>query len=893
MRWNLLLKCAGSFVVLAQVAVLSAPATAQADAPAANVSPSPDVGNVSARAAWLVSQMTLEEKAAQIKNVAPAIPRLGIPAYDWWSEGLHGVARAGEATVFPQAIGLAATFDAPLVHKVADTIATEFRAKYAAARKPDGSTDRYQGLTVWSPNVNIFRDPRWGRGQETFGEDPYLTSRLGVAFIEGLQGEDPDRPKTIAVVKHFAVHSGPESDRHREDVSPSPRDLEDTYLPAFKAAVREAKVEGVMCAYNAIDGIPACATPMLNGLIRTDWGFRGHVVSDCAAISNFFKVEAHGYNKTPEEAVAAAINGGTDLFCLEFGLEKSSDPQIIVRAVRQGLLSEAAVDRAVTRLMEARLRLGIVIPAPASPYAAIMAGQNDTPEHAALSLDAARASLVLLKNDGLLPLKEAPRKIAVIGPNADNIDSLVGNYHGTPSSPVTLLAGLRARFPQSQVTYVEGTGHVGAPLKPVPGSALCADASCKERGVKVEEFAGTELGGKPIRSATENDVRFSWGRPTRQSRSSSLRWTGFITAEDTGPYRFKLNGEGGYRIFVDGKEVVSAWDAAEPSMIADGEIQFVAGKRYPIRVEAKQSGDRGDHRLIWSNFSEREDAAIASARDADLIVFAAGLTQRLEGEEMRVSAEGFVGGDRTSLDLPAAQQKLIERLHATGKPVVLVMMNGSAMGVNWADENLPAIVEAWYPGGNGGRAVAELIAGDFSPSGRLPLTFYKSVDQLPGFKDYSMANRTYRYFTGTPLYPFGHGLSYTSFAYGDPQLRSPTRGGQPVDMSVKVTNNGSRDGHEVVQVYASRPQPGAPIRSLAGFQRVFLKRGETRELRFQLAPEAFSVVAEDGSRNVAAGRANLWIGGGQPGMAAGTSLEVDIVGGAEIDSSKGTQRSLP
>lgn len=892
MRATTLLLCAGASVALAQ-ALQAEPVGAQTDPGYSKHQVIPSREGIPARAAWLVSQMTLEEKAGQIKHQAPAILRLGIPAYDWWSEGLHGVARAGEATVFPQAIGLAATFDAPLVQRVADTIATEFRAKYVATRGTDGSSGQYRGLTVWSPNVNIFRDPRWGRGQETFGEDPYLTSRFGVAFIKGLQGKDPNQPKTVAVVKHFAVHSGPEANRHRENVSPSPRDLEDTYLPAFKAAVQEAQVAGVMCAYNAIDGVPACATPMLNQLIRREWGFTGHIVSDCAAIADFFKEDAHRYSKTPEIAAAAAIAGGTDLFCAEFGLNKSADAQVIVNAVRQGLLPEAVLDRAVTRLMEARLRLGILSAAPRSPYADIPASANDTPEHAALALETARGSLVLLKNNGLLPLKQAPRRIAVVGPNADNIDALVGNYNGTPSAPVTLLAGLKARFPQTQISYIEGTGHVGAPLKPVPASALCMDAACSSAGVKVEEFAGTALAGKPVRVATDSEIKFSWGRPTRQDRSSSIRWTGYITPQETGPYRFKLNGEGGYRIFIDGKEVVNAWDAAEPAMIADGEIQLSAGRRYAIRVEAIQSGNRGDHRLIWSNFSQREDAAIASAKDADLIVFAGGLTARLEGEEMRVAADGFAGGDRTSLDLPAPQQKLLERLHATGKPVVLVMMNGSAMGVNWADKNLPAIVEAWYPGGVGGRAIAELIAGDFSPSGRLPLTFYRSVDQLPAFADYSMANRTYRYFTGKPLYPFGHGLSYTRFAYSMPKIGRPVRAGAPVELSVNVSNRGERDGHEVVQLYVTRPQSGAPLRSLAGFQRVFLKRGETRELRLTLAPEAFSVVGPDGARKVSAGKAVLWVGGGQPNTgASGQAIDVQVTGSASIRASNASRSQV-
>jgi beta-glucosidase len=837
--------------------------------------------NVEQRAAALVAQMTLEEKAAQLKDVAPAIPRLGIPAYNWWNEGLHGVARAGNATVFPQAIGLAATWDAPLIHAAAGIIATEFRAKYLATRKPDGSTDRYRGLTVWSPNINIFRDPRWGRGQETYGEDPYLTSRFGVAFIRGLQGADPAHPKVIAVVKHFAVHSGPEADRHREDVHPSPHDLEDTYLPAFRATITKGQAQGVMCAYNAVDGVPACASPLLQSRIRGAWGFRGHIVSDCAAIADFFLPNSHRYSKTPEEAVAAALNAGTDLFCAEFSIGKPADPQVIVNAVHQGLVSETTLDRALTRLFAARIRLGLLD----APDASGSATDFDTPAHRAQALEVSRASIVLLKNDGLLPLKADPARIAVIGPNADNVDALVGNYNGTPSNPVTILAGLRARFPKAQIDFVDGTGPVGTPFKAVPDAALCIDADCTRPGVKVEQFAGTELAGAPVKVDVDANVRFSWGRPVREERRSSVRFTGYIVPQETGPFRFRLNSDTGYRVLIDGKTVVDAWNAADPAAIADGEIALTAGRRYPITVEAIQTGSRGEQGLQWSNFSQREDAAVAAAANADLVVFVGGLTAHLEGEEMRVHADGFAGGDRTSLDLPAPQEKLLERLHATGKPVVLVLMNGSAMSVNWADAHLPAIIEAWYPGGDGGRAVAELIAGDFSPSGRLPVTFYKSADQLPAFSDYSMAGRTYRYFKGEVLYPFGYGLSYTRFAYGKPVLgHTAIRAGASVTVSVRVTNTGDRAGAEVAQLYVSRRTPGAPIRALQGFQRVTLAPGESREVRFTLDARALSLVDDRGDRIVRPGPVQLWVGGGQPAPAGerkpvqGAETGLQIVG---------------
>jgi beta-glucosidase len=810
-----------------------------------------------ARAAALVSAMTLEEKASQLKHAAPAIPRLGVPAYNWWSEGLHGVARAGEATVFPQAIGMAATWDAPMIHGIGDTIATEFRAKYVEKRAPDGGSAQYRGLTVWSPNINIFRDPRWGRGQETYGEDPHLTAELGVAFATGLQGDDPTYYKTVATAKHFAVHSGPEADRHRDDVHPSAHDLEDTYLPAFKALVTRARVESVMCAYNAVDGAPACAnTPLLVDRLRRDWGFSGHVVSDCAAIADVFQPTSHGYVKTAEEAAAVSIKAGTDLFCGEFGPNKSADIAPIVDAVRHGLVSEAELDQAVRRLFVARLKLGLFDPPEKVPYFKITAAENDTPAHRALSLEAAKASMVLLKNDGLLPLKAAPARIAVIGPNADSLDALVGNYNGTPSKPVTVLAGLRERFPDAKIDFVEGTGWTAAPREDVPNGVL--------KDLKVETFDGLDLAGAATAAQPAANAGFSWGRPQRQMRKTSMRWTGVLTPIESGVHRFTVSGEGGYRVIVDGKTVVDAWTRAKDSA-PDGEVALTAGKASKIVVEANQSGERGDLRLQWSRPSRGADAAVAAAKTADLVVFVGGLTAKLEGEEMSVRAPGFVGGDRTSLDLPVPQEGLLERLGATGKPVVLVLMNGSALSVNWADAHLPAIVEAWYPGGEGGRAVAGLLAGDFSPAGRLPLTFYRSADQLPAFKDYGMAGRTYRYFGGEALYPFGYGLSYTRFSYGAPVLaRTAVKAGEGQAVAVDVTNSGARDGDEVVQLYVSRDVPGAPVRSLHGFMRVHLKAGETKSVAFKLDAQAMSTVAADGSRSVQPGPVKLWIGGGQP-----------------------------
>jgi len=854
--------------VVATIAILLSPmeALARQTVPAPSSAPAvylDPTASAEARATDLVSRMTLAEKATQIQHGAPAIPRLGVPGYNWWSEGLHGVARAGEATVFPQAIGMAATWDTDLIHQVADVIGTEFRAKNLEDRAPDGSTRQYRGLTVWSPNVNIFRDPRWGRGQETWGEDPFLTSRFGVAFIEGLQGDDPLHPRTIAAVKHFAVHSGPEAGRHRDDIHPSPRDVTETYLPAFHAAVTEAHAQALMCAYNAVDGVPACAnTDYLQRRLRDDWKFDGHVVSDCAAIADFYLPTSHATVRTPEEAVALALKSGTDLIC-DFMANGTFKPETTVNAVEQGLLSESVLDAALHRLFVARMRLGTFDPPGTGPYAAIKATDYDTPAHRDLALQTARESLVLLKNDGLLPLKAAPRRIAVVGPNANTVEALVGNYNGTPSHPITILDGLKARFPDAEISFVEGTGWVAPPLEDIPDLAFCQDAACAAPGLKAEEFAGPDLAGAPVASRTDLNAKFAWGSPVRQERETSIRWTGFLKVAEPGQYRFRYTGANGYRVFVDDVLVADVWDAAWPT--SDTAIDLTADRPHAIRIEAVQKGSRATQKIQWSKPGSGDAPAMRSAEAADLIVFVGGLTSKFEGEEMVVQAPGFAGGDRTSLDLPAPQQQLLERLHATGKPVILVLANGSAMSVNWADAHLPAIIEAWYPGGQGGQAVAELIAGDFSPSGRLPVTFYKSADDLPPFTDYGMDGRTYRRFHGAPLYPFGYGLSYTRFDYSPLTFdRTDITAGSAAKVSVQIINSGARDGAEVVQLYASRPGPDAPVRSLVGFQRILLKAGESRRVEFDISPTAMSTVDNQGRRSVPAGPVTLWIGGGQP-----------------------------
>ncbi|MDR7296267.1 beta-glucosidase [Pelomonas aquatica] len=818
----------------------------------------------------LVAQMTLAEKASQLQHESPAIPRLQVPAYNWWSEGLHGVARADIATVFPQAIGLAATWDTPLAKRVGDVVSTEFRAKFLNTVGADGSSGIYRGLTVWSPNVNIFRDPRWGRGQETFGEDPLLTSRMGVAFIQGLQGPDANQPRVSAAVKHLAVHSGPEADRHKEDVHVSPRDLVDTYLPAFHAAVTEGRAESVMCAYNAVDGVPACANPpLLQHYLRDQWKFQGHVVSDCGAVADIHMDWAHKHVKTPEEAVALAVRAGTDLIC-DFGSNPTAQPATTVAAVQKGLLSEAELDRALHRLFDVRLRLGLLAPAGQRPFPEITARDFDTPAHRALNLETARRSLVLLKNDGLLPLRAAPKRIAVIGPNADSVDALVGNYNGTPSKPVTLLAGLKARYPRARIDFVEGTGWVAPPLEDVPAASLCADAACSRAGLNFERFANLKLEGSPTSSAVTQQGVFKWGWPERYDRKESARWSGFLRASESGEHVLRLKGNNGYRIWIDGELVVDLWDIAWPTAKRGATLK--AGQTYAVRVEAMQTGWEGEQRLQWSRPGANDEAALAAAREADVVVFASGLTWELEGEEMTVMAPGFAGGDRTRIDLPAPQLALLERLASLGRPLVVVNFSGSPMAFGGVTQKLPAIVQAWYPGGEGGQAVAELLAGDFSPSGRLPLTFYRSADQLPPFKDYGMQGRTYRWFKGEAEFPFGHGLSYAHFGYTQAKLqRSRVSAGQGAQLSVLLKNDSPRDAAEVVQVYARRTGAMAPERTLVAFQRVALRAGESRRLSFALDAKALSVVQADGRRVVEPGPVALWVGGGQP-VTAGTGV---------------------
>jgi beta-glucosidase len=674
----------------------------------------------------LVSRMTLDEKIGQMMNAAPAIPRLHIAAYNWWNESLHGVARAGLATVYPQAIGLAATWDEDLHFRMATAISDEARAKYNDFIRHD-KHNLYEGLTFFSPNINIFSDPRWGRGQETYGEDPWLTGRLAVQFIKGMQGDDPKYFKTIATVKHFAVHSGPESERHFFDARPDERDFRETYLPQFEMGIKEGKAFSVMCAYNRLYGQACCGSSrLLTTILRNEWGFQGYVVSDCGAIDDIY--ERHKIVSTPDSAAVLAVRSGCDLECLNTYAH-------LKEAVARGMITEKDIDVAVKKLFTARMKLGMFDPADSVSWNRIPYSEVDSKDHRQLALESARNSIVLLKNaNNTLPLKKDLKTIAVIGPNADDSALLLGNYNGTPSFTITPLAGIRNKLgPTARVLYTKG-------------------------------------------------------------------------------------------------------------------CELVTG--LPHSVPA----------------AKMRDSAIDIARRSDVVILCMGLSPRLEGEELKLNIPGFKGGDRTSLDLPQEQEDLIHAIAATGKPVILVLLNGSAVAVNWENEHLPAIVDAWYPGQAAGTAIADVLFGDYNPAGRLPVTFYTSVKDLPDFGDYAMAGRTYRYYNGRVLYPFGYGLSYTTFHYDNLKAVPPTNPSDSLHLTVQVKNTGAVEGDEVAQVYISAldAHVPVPIRSLRAFRRVHLQPGQTTTLHFSVAPDAFTIIDDKMHRVPLYGRYSISAGGSQP-----------------------------
>jgi beta-glucosidase len=819
----------------------------------------------------LVGKMTLEEKASQLVNQARAIPRLQVPAYDWWSEALHGVANAGTATVFPEPIGLAATFDDPLIHEMAIVIGTEARAKHNQAVKA-GRRDIMEGLDFWSPNINIFRDPRWGRGQETYGEDPFLTGRMGVAFVTGLQGDDPKYFRVISTPKHFAVHSGPEPSRHTIDIQVSKHDMEDTYLPAFRAAVTEGKAESVMCAYNRVNGEPACAnTFLLQDQLRGAWKFNGYVVSDCDAVVDVY--EGHHFAKSQAEAAAVSLKKGMDNECADFFTvaKDSHDYQPYVDAVKQGLLTEADLNVSLKRLFTARMRLGMFDPPEKVPYAQTPESEIDSAAHRELALKTARESMVLLKNDGVLPFAASVKKILVVGPLAESAEVLHGNYSGTASHAVTALEGVRKQFPAAQVTYVAGTNFLRQETV-IPASALSTDDG--KPGLKGEYFAGSDFTGTPqvVRTDAMLDLQLFHPNPHAITpppgmKDFSARWTGFLTPAESGSYQVGLVGSMN-RMWLDGKLIVDDAVLHDPNP-QEVTIALTKGHRYAVKIEYLRGGF--GTKLVWLPVSaDPSFEAASAARQADIVVAVVGITSKLEGEEMKVDVPGFKGGDRTSLNLPAEEEALLGALKGAGKPLVVVLMNGSALAVNWANDHADAILEAWYSGEEGGTAIAQTLAGINNPGGRLPVTFYKGVEQLPEFEDYAMKNRTYRYFGGQPLYPFGYGLTYSKFEYSNLKLSSPElEASNPLAVDVDVKNASQRAGDEVVELYVNFPKlPGAPLRALRGFTRVHLEAGELRHVKLALQPRDLSYVNEAGDRMVAAGDYVITTGGGQPGTAA-------------------------
>ena len=786
----------------------------------------------------LLGRLTVEEKVAQMMNQTPAIERLGIPEYDWWNEALHGVARAGQATVFPQSIAMASTFDEEAILKTFTIVSDEARAKYHNYQK-NGEYDRYKGLTFWTPNINIFRDPRWGRGMETYGEDPYLTSRLGVAVVKGLQGDDPNYFKSHACAKHYAVHSGPEWNRHSFDITVSPRDLYLTYLPAFEALVKEGNVQEVMCAYNRYEGDPCCGSnKLLVNILRNDWGYEGLVVSDCGAIDDFYRKNHHETHPDKESATVGAVRAGTDVEC-------GGSYKALIDAVKNGSIKEEELNISLRRLFKGRFELGMFDPDERVPYSSIPYSVVESPEHIAHALDMARKSMVLLKNDkNILPLNKNIKKIAVVGPNAKDSTMLWANYNGFPSHTVTILEGIQKKAPGAEIIFELGCN--------LTDNMMFQDfignfASDGKTGLTAEFFNNTEFEGAPVHKGVVTEVNYNTGGNTQFAPNVNLtdftaRFTGEFESPISGEVFFSLAGNDGFRLFIGDEKVIETW-TREYGSRKEYKLAAEKGKKYPIKIEYIQKAGSAELHFMAGIFKPVALAETASkAKEADVIIFVGGLSPRLEGEEMPVLIEGFRGGDRTDMELPKIQRDMLKALKATGKPVIFVVCTGSALALTWEDENIDAILNAWYGGQEAGTAVADILFGDYNPSGKLPVTFYKSITQIPDFEDYTMKGRTYRYMTEKPLYPFGYGLSYTSFDFGNATLSSSEiNNNQSVTITIPVANSGKYDGDEIVQVYVKNlNDPEGPLKELKGVGRVSLKAGEKKDVAITLGSKAFN-----------------------------------------------------
>ncbi|MGI4875468.1 MAG: glycoside hydrolase family 3 C-terminal domain-containing protein [Janthinobacterium lividum] len=817
----------------------------------------------------LVGRLTLPEKVSQMLNASPAIDRLGIPAYNWWNEALHGVARTSmKTTVFPQAIGLAATFDQDAMLQMATITSDEARAIHQEYVRR-GERGIYQGLTFWTPNINIFRDPRWGRGQETYGEDPYLTGQLGQALVKGFQGDDPKYLKITACAKHFAVHSGPEQLRHVFNAQISDYDLWDTYLPAFRDLVVDAKVAGVMCAYNAYAGQPCCGSDkLMTDILYKKWQFRGYVTSDCDGLNDFWQ-----HHKTDPDAATAAADAvlhGTDIECATGKLFTYNS---LLEAVQKKLITEQQLDVSVKRLYKIRFQLGMFDPVERVKYAQIPMSVVESAPHQAHALRMAREAVVLLRNENhTLPLRKNLRKIAVLGPNADNEQVQLGNYNGFPTNIVTPLEGIRAKAgPGTEVVYVQGVDYASNTVyEPLDINKNLAYQG--QPGFHVEYFRGTALEGPAVVTHQEAgldrylaNVKMELA-PGLLAENVSARYLTTFTPDKTEELALQITGDDGYRLFVDGKPVIDNWQGHGVST-----NQYVlpvsAGKPLELKLEYFQADRRTILKFSGAHVVPMNAANIlAKVGDADAIVFVGGISPKLEGEEMSVKVPGFSGGDRTSIALPQVQTDLLKVLHGTGKPVVLALLTGSALACPWEAAHLPAIVNSWYGGQAAGTALADVLFGDYNPAGRLPVTFYESETQLPPFDNYSMEGRTYRYFTGQPLWPFGYGLSYTSFTYSNLKTLSKTTTGQPIQLSVDVQNTGPRLGDEVVQLYVRHPDAAGRVarHTLAGFRRVSLAPGTKQTIRFTLTPRQLSRLDPQAQRVEPAERVQVFVGGGQP-----------------------------
>ncbi|MBQ6208530.1 MAG: glycoside hydrolase family 3 C-terminal domain-containing protein [Prevotella sp.] len=823
------------------------------------------------RAEDLCKRLTLEEKTQLMMDGSKEITRLGVPHFEWWNEALHGIGRNGFATVFPITMAMAASWDDALLHQVFTAVSDEARAKNTLA-KQKGNPKRYQGLSFWTPNINIFRDPRWGRGQETYGEDPFLTTKMGLAVVRGLQGMTYEGEwlwsptgvpatgkykKLLACAKHFAVHSGPEWNRHQFNLENLPsRDLWETYLPAFKSLVQDGEVAEVMCAYQRIDGEPCCGNSRYEQqILRDEWGFKGLITSDCGAISDFWKPGYHGFSPNVHAASASAVRAGTDVEC-------GSNYRSLPDAVKAGEVTEGEIDKSLKRLLVARFELGDFDPDEMVAWTKVSPNVIACPAHKQLALDMARKSIVLLQNrDGILPLKKS-QKVVVMGPNANDSVMMWGNYSGYPTQTTTILKGIRDKMGYD-VKYVPGCGFTRN--ETFESRFNCFTTMDGQRGMNATYWNNTDMKGDPVNHLViSQPINLSNGgatvfAPGVNLEKFSAQYQGRFnpTADET--LIISMGSDDKARLIVNGDTLIDNWKGRNRINETRKEIRVKAGEAYQFQIDYVQDFDMAVMQFdICKKLTPTHQEVVNEVADADVVVFVGGISPRLEGEEMKVNEPGFRGGDRTDIELPQAQRDLIAALHKAGKHVVFVNCSGSAVALVPETENADAILQAWYGGEQGGKAVADVLFGDYNPQGKLPVTFYKNVNQLPDYEDYMMANRTYRYFKDEPLFPFGYGLSYTQYRYSKPKYNA-----KKGIVTVNVTNAGNRDGEETVQVYMRRlADIGGPLKTLRAYRQVSLKAGETKVVEIPFAGNDFETWDEQtNTMRVVKGKHELMVGG--------------------------------